>query len=171
MRVCDVVGCQKEHQAKGLCSNHYMQKRKRDNPEYRIRQLACGARWAKKNLRRVAGIARLRRARRFRDPKIFLGYKYSNMLRRVRTPKPQDRIYYKNLPIMSRAEFIDLSLADADFQRLFKTWQAARYELRMTPVPDRIDSDSGYVWKNIEWVTFSENCRRAAELTNNRRAA
>lgn len=98
------------------------------------------------------------------DPKVFLKLNYSMRVSLVRGRNgPDSKLYYKGLPLMPRQEYVDTYLMDPEFLRLYRDWQLSGFEKRLTPTPDRIDSEEGYLVKNIEWVTHSENCRRAAE--------
>lgn len=114
---------------------------------------------------RMAERVRTHKQKAKRDPKTYLAIKYSRMLSRVTgRSKRKDWQYYRHLPIMAKDEFIARSLADKAFLKLFSVWKLSGFRLRDTPVPDRIDSNHGYVWSNIEWVTFSENAKRACEV-------
>ncbi len=100
------------------------------------------------------------------DKRIFLGYKYRMMNRRVST-RHKDSHLYEGLPIMSKDEFISKSISDPDFNRLFDEWNDLGWELTKVPSPDRVNSSLGYLWDNIEWVTWSMNSRRGSESRHN----
>lgn len=170
MKVCSADNCLRPHDAKGWCKRHYMSWRRASDPEFARRQRDS----ARICHRRKASEYRIGKIRKTRESaEGFLKYAYLQMQARVRGNKGRrSASYYKHLPIMGRAEFISRSLADAAFLRLYRRWQLSDFELRLRPVPDHDNTnDRGYVWANIEWVTYSENCSRAATLLQNRRAA
>jgi hypothetical protein len=82
---------------------------------------------------------------------------YNNMNRRVRGyVKPH---LYSELDICDRADFYDWSSKDKSFISLYKDWVNSGYERYLSPSIDRIDSNLGYVFSNIQWITQSENSR------------
>lgn len=68
---------------------------------------------------------------------------------------------YKGLEFMPREDFKDWSLQQGKLFVLFHQWNRSGHELKYRPTIDRLDSSEGYIPGNMEWVTFSENCRRA----------
>lgn len=62
----------------------------------------------------------------------------------------------------SKEEFYRWSLCSDDFLALFSEWEASGYNRKLTPSVDRVDSEKGYEFENMEWVTHSENSRRGA---------
>jgi len=90
----------------------------------------------------------------------FLGNTFTNMSSRVQGKnKPW---LYKGLPICDRYDFIDWSINDRMFNMLFDDWERSGYDMKLTPSIDRLDSNHGYVFKNMSWITHSENSQRGA---------
>lgn len=90
----------------------------------------------------------------------FVGGTYTNMDGRVKgRNKPW---IYKGLDICSRAEFIEWSTKDRMFNMLFDEWERSGYEMKLTPSIDRINSNKGYTFDNMSWITHSENSQRGA---------
>lgn len=68
---------------------------------------------------------------------------------------------YVGKTILPREEFY--RWADSkQFKELFKNWEASKYDRKLTPTVNRIDSSLGYQLDNIEWLTHSENSRLGA---------
>lgn len=42
---------------------------------------------------------------------------------------------------------------------MFSTWEESKYNRKLTPTVDRIDSTLGYLESNMRWLTHSENSR------------
>jgi hypothetical protein len=64
------------------------------------------------------------------------------------------------LKILDKNVFYDFSISNKEFNLLFSDWEKINYNRKFTPSIERIDSKKGYSLDNIEWITFSENCRR-----------
>jgi len=92
-----------------------------------------------------------------KTPKGFLMRAYRNMQSRVRGIQRQKAHLYQGLPILSREEFYKWAWEDYNFWRLYKIWVQAKYDRKLTPSVNRVDSYRGYVLGNIEWLTFSVN--------------
>lgn len=90
----------------------------------------------------------------------FLVRCYRNMLSRVSGVTKNKNHLYLGLEILDRNVFYDWSLNNDSFNDLFIKWELSEYNRKLTPSIDRIDTDKGYVLENIQWITFSENCRR-----------
>lgn len=88
---------------------------------------------------------------------------FRNMQSRVDGVQAEKHHLYAGKPIsFSREGFYEWALSSDDFYRLFDAWEASGYDRKLTPSVDRIDSDLGYEFDNMEWVTHSENSRRGA---------
>lgn len=74
---------------------------------------------------------------------------------------PRGKHYYVGLDICSKQEFLDFTLNDPDFNRIYKAWVKSGKDNKLTPSIDRIDSRFGYTLSNMEWVTLSENSKNA----------
>jgi hypothetical protein len=69
---------------------------------------------------------------------------------------------YKGLKVLERDEFLRWANNCKSFKRLFKEWEAANYDRKLSPSVDRIDTSKGYVLGNMQWITNSENCSKGA---------
>jgi hypothetical protein len=90
----------------------------------------------------------------------FLVRTYRNMLSRVNGVTKNKNHLYLGLEILDKEIFYEWSLSNISFQDLFTYWQMCDFNRKYTPSIDRIDSKKGYTLDNIQWITFSENCRR-----------
>ena len=64
-------------------------------------------------------------------------------------------------PILSKAEFLSWALNNPDFHYLYRDWVESGYQRKYAPSVDRIDERFGYELFNMQFVTQSENARRA----------
>lgn len=103
-----------------------------------------------------------------KTPKGFLVRTYRNMLSRVTGVTKKKNHLYLGLEILDKETFYKWSLENISFQDLFTYWQMSNYQRRYTPSIDRIDSSKGYTLDNIQWITFSENCKRGANSRFNK---
>lgn len=96
------------------------------------------------------------------SPKQYLVKKYSYMLGRINEKKRSvgGRHYYK-LPICSLQEFLHLGLNDTKFKSLFSTYKRSKGTLSKAPSVDRINNSRGYTTKNIQFLTLSDNVKKA----------
>lgn len=92
----------------------------------------------------------------------FLVRCYRNMKSRISGVQKAKYHLYKGLPIIDKDVFYSWSKQNEFFNEQYKKWVSSGYERRQTPSVDRIDSSKGYLLDNMEWVTFSENCRRGS---------
>lgn len=84
---------------------------------------------------------------------------YRNMESRVKGIVQKSQHLYFDLPLLSRQDFYEWSLADDDFTNIYEAWVEAGYDRKLSPSIDRIDTGDGYTVGNIRWVTHSENSR------------
>jgi len=98
----------------------------------------------------------------------FLVRKYRNMLSRVIGVTKTKNHLYLGLEILDKETFYNWSINNDDFKELFSHWSACGHEIRLTPSIDRIDSKKGYTIDNLQWITFSENCKRGANSRFNK---
>lgn len=96
----------------------------------------------------------------------FLMRCYRNMKSRITGIQHKKAHLYVGKSILSKEEFYQWAMDCETFHKLFKTWIESKYERRLTPSVDRIDSRCGYELKNMEWVPFHVNCSRGAKLKN-----
>jgi hypothetical protein len=91
----------------------------------------------------------------------FLSKKYSNMKQRVEgkfAHTMKRSTAYVGLPILAREDFYAWAKSAPEFLALYKQWVMCNFDLRLTPVVNRIDSSQGYIVGNMEWITNSQNC-------------
>ena len=93
----------------------------------------------------------------------FLMRLYRNMTSRVNGIQKRKAHLYSGKDLLSRAEFYEWAESSGDFHSLFSAWEISGYERKSTPSVDRVDPSKGYTVENMEWVTFSENCRRGGK--------
>lgn len=95
-------------------------------------------------------------------PQGFARVLYQNMLARVRGQARNGK-RYAGLPILPRDEFMAVALSSPEFLRLHSAWIACGRQRLMAPSVDRIDSDSGYLRDNIQFVSWEQNKRKGYE--------
>jgi len=102
----------------------------------------------------------------------FLTMTYNNMKKRVEGRNSEYPHLWAGKPIMPKEAFMEWSKNHPTFLSLFKRWAMADYDKKLSPSINRINSDKGYVFENVEWVTMSQNCSLAgtARSFNTRRA-
>lgn len=98
----------------------------------------------------------------------FLVRTYRNMLSRVSGVNKNKNHLYLGKEILDKQTFYEWSLNDNMFNLLFDVWESFDYPRKYTPSIDRIDSKLGYTLENMQWITFSENCKRGAISKNNK---
>ena len=93
----------------------------------------------------------------------FLMRVYRNIQSRVNgIQKLKYHLYNHIDKIPSREEFYEWSNNQSKFHELFLIWEQAGFPRAETPSVDRKNSEKGYEFDNLEWVTHSENSRRGA---------
>lgn len=92
----------------------------------------------------------------------FLMRVYRNMKSRVTGIQKKKFHLYKGKYLLDKEEFYSWSLNNESFKTLFDQYIKSNYSRKLAPSVDRVDSSDGYHLKNMEWVTMSENSRRAA---------
>ncbi len=101
----------------------------------------------------------------------FLNKVYNDMRARVNgKTKKSDSKYYVGKPILAKEIFVLWAKNHPDFLRLYKQYYMSRFDRKLSPSVNRMDSNLGYTLGNIEWVTLSNNCMMAgsAKKMNNR---
>lgn len=89
----------------------------------------------------------------------FLMRTYRNMQSRITGVQKKKSHLYFGKELLSREDFYNFSLNDPNFHSLFDAWESKKYERKLSPSIDRVDSDKGYTLDNIRWLTHSENSR------------
>lgn len=88
----------------------------------------------------------------------FLMRAYRNMKSRISGIQKEKHYLYKGKELLQKEQFYLWSLHNEKFNSIFLEWEKSGYERKKTPSIDRIDSRQGYVFGNMRWVYFSENC-------------
>ena len=94
----------------------------------------------------------------------FLSNAYSRMNERIKGTGTRNPHLYANKPIVSREIFVLWSKNHPDFLRLYKSWVNTGFDRRFAPSVNRLSSKGGYTLDNMEWVTFSQNCKMASAV-------
>ena len=76
---------------------------------------------------------------------------------------PRTRHIYEGLVYCDRASFISWAIKDSAYHSLFASWEQSRYQRRLSPTIDRIDSSKGYELSNLQWLSRSENATKALQ--------
>ncbi len=92
----------------------------------------------------------------------FLMRCYRNMKSRVTGIQKKKSHLYKGKSLLSKVDFYKWSMKDKRFKELFARWEINKYNRKLCPSINRIDSQEGYELDNLEWITHSENSRLGA---------
>jgi hypothetical protein len=92
----------------------------------------------------------------------FLVRLYRNMKSRVTGVQKLKAHLYQGKDLLDKEEFYKWAKESETFNTLFKTWTDSKYDRKLAPSVDRVDSSQGYHISNMEWVTHSENSRRGS---------
>ena len=65
-----------------------------------------------------------------------------------------------NKPICSKQEFIDWSVTDPDYVRLYREWKDSGFKPDLSPSIHRLDESLGYELGNMKWLTRLEHIGR-----------
>ena len=104
-----------------------------------------------------------RDAKRRKTKEGLVSLTYANMQARVRGQgRLATRHLYEGLEIVDRKTFITWSLSDEVFHELYDAWVESGCQYRLTPTLGRIYTREGYTLLNMNWVTQSQNGRKAA---------
>jgi hypothetical protein len=140
-----------------MCKNHYDQWLWRTNKVWRAKVDQKNRLWrqAHPERSREIGAANMRKSRLTKRG--YLKAKHGQM--RARTYGQNGRLNstWMNKPVCSFEEFLEWSLKDPAFHRLFEQWQNNRLNAKLWPSIDRLDNSLGYTLGNMRWVTHSEN--------------
>ena len=100
----------------------------------------------------------------------FLSNLYTRMNQRVQGKNTANPHLFKGKSIMPRDVFKEWAKNHPDFLKLYKQWTNNRFDQRLTPSVNRLESSRGYTLDNVEFVTFSQNCMMANSVLkmNNR---
>lgn len=92
----------------------------------------------------------------------FLMRAYRNMVSRANGIQRKKAHLYRGVTVLPREQFYAWAKASNDFLHLFREWEAAGYDQKLTPSVDRRDSSGSYELSNVRWITHSENSRLGA---------
>ena len=93
----------------------------------------------------------------------FLMRLHRNMRSRVLGIQKEGAHLYAHInKVVPREEFYAWALGSNLFHSLFAAWEASGYDRKLTPSVDRVNAKGEYTFDNMEWVTHSENSRRAS---------
>ena len=90
--------------------------------------------------------------------------KYRNMQSRVTGIQKSKAHLYKNKSLLSRKDFYEWAIKQDNFHKLWSIWVNSKYDRKLCPTVNRIDSSKGYDISNMEWITHSENSRLTSRL-------
>ncbi len=93
--------------------------------------------------------------------KTHIGRLYSNLKRRTQGKGCKSPELYKGLAICTKEEFYTFAINSDEFTSLYNTWMENKFNIKYTPSVNRKDTTKGYEIDNIEFITFSENCKLA----------
>lgn len=114
--------------------------------------------------RRKNGNAVTRRYERTKKGKLMRTYR--NMQSRVTGILKKKAHLYEGLEILPREIFYDWAMSCPEFHKLYDEWVLSDYKCGASPSVDRINPSRGYSLENMEWVSHSENSRRASRTRN-----
>ena len=114
--------------------------------------------------RRANGNAVTKRYERTKKGKLMRTYR--NMQSRVLGILQKKAHLYQGLEILDRDAFYEWAMASPEFHVLYDGWVASGYQCGASPSVDRINPSKGYTLNNMEWVSHSENSRRASRTRN-----
>lgn len=98
-----------------------------------------------------------------KTPKGFLMRCYRNMKSRISGVQKSKHHLYAEKELLSKSDFYAWALGNASFWNLYINWAFNGFTRSLAPSVDRINPGKGYVIDNMEWVTHSENSRRAGK--------
>ena len=99
-----------------------------------------------------------------KTPKGYLVRSFRNITNRVTGVAKNCSHIYKGLPVCTKEEFYEWSLSwESNYLYLLEEYKQSNYERSVAPSVDRIDSNSGYVLGNMQWVTISKNVSLTAK--------
>jgi hypothetical protein len=99
----------------------------------------------------------------------FLMRKYHHMRGRIEGHSYYPGAYmWAGKELLPKDDFYNWAMANKDFHRLWNVWVKSGYERKLCPSVDRIESAIGYTIENMQFVTFSVNCKRGANNRHNK---
>lgn len=102
-----------------------------------------------------------------KTPNGFLVRLYRNMKSRISGVQVAKFYLYEGKELLTKEDFYVWAKNSPKFYELFKEYENSNYDRKLAPSVDRVDSKLGYKIENMEWVTHSENSRRANHKKSN----
>jgi hypothetical protein len=82
---------------------------------------------------------------------------YTSVCRRIKTHPS-----YKNRKLLfTRKEFKEFALRNDSLDKIYESWKASGFQLRLCPSLDRINNDGDYALNNIQFLPFGENVAKS----------
>lgn len=101
-----------------------------------------------------------------KTPNGFLVRLYRNMKSRITGVQVAKFHLYEGKELLAKNDFYEWAKNSPKFYQLFKEYEDSNYDRKLAPSVDRVNSKLGYFIDNMEWVTHSENSRRANHKKN-----
>lgn len=101
-----------------------------------------------------------------KTPNGFLVRLYRNMKSRITGVQMSKFHLYEGKELLAKDDFYEWAKNSPKFLELFKEYEDSNYDRKLAPSVDRVNSKLGYFIDNMEWVTHSENSRRANHKKN-----
>lgn len=101
-----------------------------------------------------------------KTPNGFLMRMYRNMKSRITGVQIAKFHLYAGKELLAKDDFYEWAKNNPKFWELFKEYEDSNYDRKLAPSVDRVNSKLGYFIDNMEWVTHSENSRRANHKKN-----
>lgn len=139
---CKVCGCITFRHAKGMCRSCYI---KQYSPEWACSECNNHKHHFKNGMCQACYK---------RTPEGLILQMYGNMKYRS---KLKDFTI-----IVDKYTFENFANNSSEFKELYNNWQNHLYDQRYTPSIDRVDNDKGYIVGNMQFITQSENSRKAS---------
>lgn len=98
-----------------------------------------------------------------KTPSGFLMRLYRNMKSRISGIQKPDKDYWVGKELFDKGAFYEWALNHPKFIELFEEYREQGYPRKLAPSIDRIDSNIGYTFNNVEWVTMLENSIRGTK--------
>lgn len=108
------------------------------------------------------------RAQKYRRTKRGLLVCAHRQMRRRVTGTQLHWLRYIGFQVIDRDQFIEWSLKDKEFNKLYAAWERNNYEYKYTPSVDRLNPSFGYTLDNINWCTVSQNTKRMHQMNRSR---
>lgn len=92
-----------------------------------------------------------------KSPNGFLMRLYRNMYSRINGIQKAKAHLYVGKYLLPKDNFYVWAKSSKNFWNMYEAWVSSKYNRKLTPTVDRIDSSKGYCVENMQWLTHSEN--------------